>query len=144
MGRLMAIDIGKKRTGLAVTDPLQLIANGLDTIPTHEIIPYLQKYFQKEQVDKVIVGYPKQMNNIPSEAVRYVNEFRKKFEKSFPSMEMVFIDERFTSKMAFQSLIDGGLSKKQRRDKALIDKVSATIILQSYMEMKDNNITNFS
>lgn len=138
MGRLMAIDYGKKRVGIAVTDPAQIIANGLDTVPAHEIIAYLASYFSREAVDLVVVGYPRQMNNQPSEAVRYVKEFIHKFEKSFPEKKYFLMDERFTSRMAFQSMIDGGIKKKKRQDKGLIDKISATIILQSYMEMRSN------
>jgi putative Holliday junction resolvase len=124
-----------------VTDPLQIIANGLDTVPSHTLINYLKEYFSSETVELVVIGFPRQMNNEPSEAVRYIKEFIHKFEKSFPDKDYYLMDERFTSKMAFQSMIDGGLKKKKRQDKGLIDKVSATIILQSYMEMK-NNLSN--
>lgn len=140
MGRILAIDYGRKRTGIAVTDPMQMIANGLETVPSHTIIDFLKSYFLKEKVDEVVVGYPKQMNNKPSESVTFVNEFIKKFKKAFPDRELHLADERFTSKLAFQAMIDGGLKKEQRKDKALIDKVSATIILQSYMEMKQNKL----
>jgi putative Holliday junction resolvase len=143
MGRIMAIDYGRKRTGIAVTDILQLIANGLDTVASSEIINFLVKYFEKEDVELVVVGYPKQMNNTDSEAVIYVNEFIRRFEKKFPLKKYVFADERFTSKMAFQTMIDGGLKKMQRQDKSMIDKVSATIILQSYLEMRAN-LSNFN
>lgn len=135
----MAIDYGRKRVGVAVTDPMQLIANGLDTIATHTFIDFLKSYFEKERVDMVVVGYPVKLNNEPSEAIRYVNEFLKKFEQIFPEKSYFLMDERFTSKMASQAMIDGGLKKKQRQDKAMVDKVSATIILQSYMQMKDNS-----
>lgn len=138
MGRILAIDYGQKRTGLAVTDSLQLIANGLDTVPSNELIAFLQTYFNAEEVDLVVIGYPRQMNNTASEAVIYINKFIKNFEKKFPSRKYYLMDERFTSKMAFQAMIDGGVKKQQRRNKALIDKISATIILQSYMEMKQN------
>lgn len=141
MGRILAIDYGKKRVGIAVTDPAQLIANGLDTIRAQDTIDFLKKYFEKEEVELVVIGYPKQMNNMPSEAVRFVNDFIAKFEKSFPDREYRLLDERFTSKMAFQAMIDGGVKKKKRQDKSLIDKVSATLILQSWMEMR-NNISN--
>ncbi len=139
MGRIMAIDYGRKRVGVAVTDPMQLIANGLDTIATHTFIDFLKGYFEKEQVEMVVVGYPVKMNNEPSEAIRYVNEFLKKFEQIFPEKSFFLMDERFTSKMASQAMIDGGMKKKQRQDKAMVDKISATIILQSYMQMKDNS-----
>lgn len=138
MGRIIAIDYGRKRTGIAVTDSLQLIANGLQTVPSHTIIDFLNDYFNKEQVDEVVVGYPRQLNNQPSESVVFVNEFLNRFKKKFPNVSLQLYDERFTSKMAFQAMIDGGLKKKQRRDKAMIDKVSATILLQSYLESKQN------
>lgn len=134
----MAIDYGRKRVGIAVTDPMQIIANGLDTVQTHTLFDFLHKYFEEEQVDKVVIGYPLQMNNEPSEAVKYVNDFLKKFEQTFPGRSYFLMDERFTSKMATQAMVDGGLKKKQRQDKAMVDKISATIILQSYMQMKDN------
>jgi putative Holliday junction resolvase len=135
----MAIDYGRKRTGVAVTDPMQIIASGLDTIPSHSLMDFLKMYFSKEVVDEVVVGYPKQMNNTPSESVIFVDAFIKQFKKKFPEKELHLADERFTSKMAFQTMIDGGLKKKQRQNKALIDKISATIILQSYLEFKSNN-----
>ena len=138
MGRILAIDYGRKRTGIAVTDPLQIIATGLETVATHTLIDFLKNYFLKEQVDEVVIGYPKKMNNTPSEAVVYVDSFLRQFRKNFPERKIELIDERFTSKMAFQAMIDGGLKKTQRQDKALIDKISATIILQSYLENKGN------
>lgn len=138
MGRILAIDYGMKRVGLAATDPLQLIANGLNTVSTAELMKFLTDYFARERVDCVVIGYPVQMNNTPSQSVRYINEFIKKFLKRFPSIPIVQFDERFTSKMAFQAMIDGGLKKKQRQDKAMIDKVSATIILQSFLESREN------
>lgn len=134
----MAIDYGRKRVGIAVTDPMQMIANGLDTIETHTLLKFLQEYFNKEQVDTVVIGYPVKLNNEPSEAVRYINDFLKKFEQIFPKKSYFLMDERFTSKMASQAMIDGGLKKKQRQNKAMVDKISATIILQSYMQMKEN------
>ena len=136
MGRILAIDYGKKRVGLAVTDPLQIIANKLTTVPAHEIWDFLKNYFQKEEVEKVVVGYPRQMNNEASQSVLYINPFLKRFQKVYPDMEIELIDERFTSKMAFQTMIDAGLKKKDRQNKATIDAVSATIILQSYMEQQ--------
>ena len=141
MGRILAIDYGRKRVGVAVTDPLKIIANGLDTIHSKDIIAFLKDYFSKEEVETVVIGFPKQLNNLPSESVIYVNEFISHFKKNFPEMKYELMDERFTSKMAFQTMIDGGLKKKQRQDKALIDKVSATIILQSYLEQLNNNFT---
>lgn len=138
MARILSIDYGKKRVGLAVTDPLQIIANRLDTIPTYTIWDFLKEYFEKEKVETVVVGYPKQMNNQASEAVRYINPFLKKFQVQFPGIQLEIFDERFTSKMAFQSMIDGGLGKQKRQDKALVDSISATIILQGYLEQKRN------
>lgn len=138
MGRILALDYGRKRIGVAITDPLQIIANGVDTIPAGKAIEFLTKYFETKEVDLVIVGFPKQMNNQESEVVIYLNAFVKEFKKKFPEMPVEFIDERFTSKMASQAIRDAGASKKIRRDKALIDKVSATIILQSYLELRNN------
>jgi putative holliday junction resolvase len=138
MARILAIDYGRKRVGLAVTDPSQIIANRLTTVPTHTIWDFLTDYFCKEKVEVVVVGYPKQMNNEASEAVRYINPFLKKFQIQYPEMKLEIYDERFTSKMAFQTMIDGGLKKQKRQDKALIDGISATIILQSYLEQKRN------
>lgn len=136
MGRILAIDYGKKRVGLAVTDPMQIIANKLTTVPSHQIFDFLKDYFQKEQVEQVVIGYPLQMNNEASEAVLYINPFLKRFQKLFPNMPIEQVDERFTSRMAFQTMIDAGLKKKDRQNKATIDAVSATIILQSYLEQK--------
>ncbi len=135
MGRIMAIDYGKKRVGVAVTDPLQLIANRLDTVKTDLIWRFLDEYFSKQVVDLVLVGYPVQLNNQPSEALRYINPFVQKFQQKY-SVEIKQVDERFSSKMAFQSMIDAGLRKSQRQDKGTIDGVSATILLQSYLEQK--------
>jgi putative Holliday junction resolvase len=139
MGRILAIDYGQKRTGLAVTDPLQIIANSLITVPSNELIVFLQSYFIANEVELVVIGYPRQMNNTDSQAVVFIDGFLKNFKKKFPTMKFYLMDERFTSKMALQTMIDGGVKKQQRRDKALIDRISATIILQSYMEMRDNN-----
>jgi putative Holliday junction resolvase len=134
VGRILAIDYGRKRVGLAVTDPSKIIANKLTTVATHEIWQFLEQYLKKEKVDQVIVGYPRQMNNEPSEAVLYINPFLKRFQKVYPDMPLELVDERFTSKMAFRTMIDAGLKKKARQNKELVDAVSATIILQSYME----------
>jgi putative holliday junction resolvase len=142
LGRILALDYGRKRVGIAVTDTLQLIANGLDTVPSATIINFLKQYFEKERVELVVIGYPLQMNNEPSEAVLFIDQFIDGFKKKFPEMKFYLMDERFTSKMASRAMIDGGLKKKKRQDKWLIDKVSATIILQSYLEMR-NNIQNF-
>lgn len=134
LGRILAIDYGKKRTGIAVTDELRLIASGLTTIQTSDIIPFLMEYLNKEVVDVIVVGEPKQMNNAPSESEALIVPFVQEITKHFPKLPIKRQDERFTSKMAFQTMLDSGLKKKQRRNKALIDEISATIILQSYME----------
>ena len=139
MSRILAIDYGKKRIGLAVSDPMQLIANRLTTIPSHTIWEFLSDYFMKENVETVVVGYPRQMNNEASDAVRYINPFLKKFQIKYPGVKLELQDERFTSKMAFQTMIDGGLKKQKRQDKSIIDGVSATIILQGYLELKRNS-----
>ncbi len=134
MARLLAIDYGRKRTGIAVSDPLQLIATPLDTVSSAQVFDFLKSYVAREEVEKIIVGYPLTLKNEASEALMYVNPFLKKLQKELPTIPVVTFDERFTSKMAFQSMIDGGLKKKQRQDKAMVDKISAAIILQSYME----------
>ncbi|MEE4198570.1 MAG: Holliday junction resolvase RuvX [Bacteroidales bacterium] len=136
MGRILAIDYGRKRVGLAVTDPLQMIANSLTTIHAKDIWNFLSEYLTKETVDCIVVGYPRQMNNQASEAVRYINPFLKRLQKLYPQLEIHLVDERFTSKMAHQTMIDAGLGKKARQNKALVDTISATIILQSYLEQK--------
>ncbi|MBN1819612.1 MAG: Holliday junction resolvase RuvX [Prolixibacteraceae bacterium] len=136
MGRILAVDYGKKRVGLAVTDPLQIIANKLDTVRTHDLWQFLTEYLRMEQIDCIVVGYPKQMNNQASEAVRYINPFLKKLKLTYPEIPVELVDERFTSKLAFQAMIDGGLKKKARQNKELVDSISATIILQSYLEQK--------
>ena len=136
MGRILAIDYGRKRIGLAVTDPLQIIANSLTTIHSKDIWSFLAEYLEKENVECIVVGYPKQMNNQASEAVRFINPFLKKLTKTYPDMLVKQVDERFTSKIAHQTMIDAGLKKKARQNKALVDTISATIILQSYLEQR--------
>ena len=138
MGRILAIDYGKKRVGVAVTDPSQIIASPLETVLSHEIFDFLKKYMEKEQVDCIVVGYPRQMNNEPSESVRYINPFLKGLERKFPEMNIQLFDERFTSKIAFQAMIDGGVKKQKRRDKAMVDRISASLILQSFLEHRQN------
>jgi len=134
MGRVLAIDYGNKRVGLAVTDPLKIIATRLTTVSANEIWNFLSDYFAREDVEMVLVGYPRQLNNEPSEAIRYINPFLRKFQQVYPEMPLKQMDERFTSQMAFQTMIDAGVKKKDRQNKATIDGVSATIILQSYLE----------
>lgn len=136
MGRLVAIDFGQKRVGIAVSDPLQMIANGLTTVATGEIFDFLRKYVATEKVDAFIVGLPKQMNNEDSESMKYITPFVNGLRNNFKEIEVHMFDERFTSKMAQQTMIDSGLGKKDRQNKGLIDQISATIILQSFMESK--------
>lgn len=136
MSRILSIDYGKKKTGIAVTDPMQIIANGLTTVETSKIWEFLADYLSKNEVERLIIGLPKQMNNEPSESMKYINPFVGRFKKLYPNIPVEFVDERFTSKLAFQAMIDGGLKKKERQNKALVDEISATIILQSYLETK--------
>ncbi|MEN2488532.1 Holliday junction resolvase RuvX [Flavobacterium sp. B11] len=136
MPRILSIDYGQKRTGIAVTDEMQIIASGLTTIPTHTLIDFLKDYFAKEKVEAVLIGEPKQMNGLPSESASVINGFVTHFSNIFPDMKVIRVDERFTSKMAFQTMIDSGLNKKQRQNKGLIDEISATILLQDYLSAK--------
>ncbi len=136
MPRILAIDYGLKRTGIAVTDELQIIASGLTTIPSETAIAFLKDYFEKENVAKVLIGEPKQMNNEPSQSAEIIEKFVRQFKGAFPKMDLMRVDERFTSKMAFQTMIDSGLKKKQRQNKGLIDEISATIMLQDYLTRK--------
>lgn len=136
MPRILAIDYGKKRTGLAVSDPLQIVAGPLETVPTSTLIPYLTAYFSKEQVETVVIGHPKQLNNEDSESMQYIRPFMAQFKKAFPAMPLVEYDERFTSVIAHRAMIDGGMKKKQRQDKAVVDKLAACIILEDYMESR--------
>lgn len=133
MARILAIDYGLKRTGIAVTDELQIIASGLTTIATKEIFEFLKDYTKKEEVELFIVGEPKQMDNTVSESEMLIQPFLAKLQKVFPNIQVKRVDERFTSKMALKTMIDSGLKKGQRKNKALIDEISATIILQSYL-----------
>ena len=139
MARILAIDYGTKRTGMAVTDPEKIIATGLATVPSHAIIDYLKKYLSENEVECFVVGEPKQMNNLPSESAKSVNGFIRLLNKKFPDVSIKRMDERFTSKMAVQTLINSGLKKKDRQNKALLNEVSATIILQSYLESIKKN-----
>lgn len=129
----MAIDYGGKRTGIAVTDEMQIIASGLTTVETKNIFSFLENYFKNENVSKIIVGEPKRMNNEASSIGPEINKFVDKLAKLYPQIEIIRIDERFTSKIAFQTMIDSGLKKKQRQNKALVDEIAATILLQDYM-----------
>lgn len=136
MGRVLAIDYGKKRTGIAVTDPLQIIAGGLCTIATGELFTFLANYLQQEQVDVVVVGYPRQTNGADSENMQRITPFVNRLRKLYPTLPVEMYDERFTSVLAHRVMIDSGIGKKARQDKALVDKISATIILEDYLESK--------
>ena len=136
MGRIIAIDYGKKRVGIAVTDPCQIIANSLTTVRSHEVLQFLSDYCSK--VDLIVVGHPKQMDNMDSESMTYIKPFLTALGRKLPDIPVVMYDERFTSVLAHKAMIEGGAKKKQRQDKAIIDAISATIILQSYMESQRN------
>ena len=138
MSRILAIDYGRKRTGIAVTDPLQIIANGLTTVQTSTLIPFLKEYMSREPVERIVMGWPTQTNGEASENLQRVKQCAKQLEKQFPDIPLDFYDERFTSVLAHQAMLTGGLGQKRRRDKALVDEISATIILQSWMEQKKN------
>lgn len=133
MGRILAIDYGKKRTGLAATDPLRITAQPLQTIPTHTLFDWLTDYFSREQVDEVVIGKPTQMSGADSESMQYIGPFVSAFKKRFPEKKLVMYDERFTSVLAHRAMIDGGMKKKQRQDKAVVDKIAACIILEDYL-----------
>jgi putative Holliday junction resolvase len=133
LARVLALDFGKVRTGIAVTDELQLIASGLTTVDTKDLLKFLEEYIKKESVERFVVGLPKQMDNTASESEVLIQDFLKQLSAKFPAMPVERQDERFTSKMAFQSMLDSGIKKKKRRDKALVDEISATLILQAYL-----------
>ena len=136
MSRIIAIDYGRKRTGLAVTDTMQIIANGLCTVPSGEAVDFLKDYVSKDSVDIFVVGLPRQMNNEPSENMRHVEAFVNRLRKVIPEIPVEYYDERFTSAIAHKAMIEGGLKKKKRQDKALVDEISAVLILQDYLEKK--------
>lgn len=136
MARILSIDYGKKRTGLAVTDPLQLIARGLATVSTSELFDWLKAYIAREPVERIVIGEPRQPNGQPSENLARVQQFVNRWRKAVPDVPIEFYDERFTSVIAHQAMIDGGLRKKARQDKALVDEISATIILEDYMRSR--------
>lgn len=138
MGRIMAIDYGKVRTGLAVTDPVRIIATALTTVETPTLLAYIKEYCAREEVDIFVVGEAKHMDNSPSESMQYIEPFVKQLAEIFPDKEIARVDERFTSKMAFQTMIDSGLKKKQRQNKGMIDQIAATLILQTYMNTINN------
>ena len=136
MARILSIDYGKKRTGIAVTDPLQIIAGGLATVSTSELFDWLKTYLSKEQVERIVIGEPRQPNGQPSENLARVQQFVNRWRKAMPDVPIEFFDERFTSVLAHQAMLDGGLKKKARQDKALVDEISATIILEDYLRSK--------
>ena len=138
MSRIMAIDLGRKRSGIAVTDPLQIIANGLTTVESHKLVDFVLDYVKREEVEQIVIGEPKDMKNNPSDCSKYIEPIVNRLKKLLPDMKIVRYDERFTSVMAHQTMIDAGLSKSKRQDKELVDTIAATIILQSYM----NSIKN--
>jgi putative Holliday junction resolvase len=142
MGRILAIDYGTKRIGLAVTDPLQIFASPLNTVSPKDFDSFIEDYVKKEEVDAFVIGYPVQMNNQPSESVKYINPFVKKLKKKFPEKHIYLVDERFTSQMAFRTMQDGGVKKKDRQDKSMIDKISASIFLQSFLDSRSNKTEN--
>ena len=137
MARILSIDYGKRRTGLAVTDPLQIIPNGLATVATSTLIDFLKDYLSRESVERVVIGEPRQMNGEASENLARVQQFVVRFKKLFPTVPIEFYDERFTSVLAHRAIIDSGIGKKARRNKALVDEISATIILQDYLQMRN-------
>ena len=136
MGRILSIDYGKKRTGLAVTDPLQLIAGGLATVSTSDLFNYLQAYISREPVERIVIGEPRQPNGQPSENLARVQQFVNRWRRAMPAIPIEYYDERFTSVLAHQAMLDAGLKKKARQDKALVDEISATIILEDYLRAK--------
>lgn len=144
MGRIISIDYGRKRTGLAVTDPLRIIAGVLETVETKQLEKYLADYFSKNDVDIIVVGKPSQMNGQPSETMRYIEPLVGRLRHAYPDKEVVLYDERFTSVMAHRTMLESGIGKMARRDKALVDRISATIILQSYMDSIQYNADRFS
>ncbi len=142
MGRILAIDYGTKRIGLAVTDPLQIFASPLNTVSPNEFDNFISGYLKTEEVEAFVIGYPVQMNNLPSESIKYINPFIKKLKKAFPEKHIHLVDERFTSQMALRTMIDGGVKKRDRQDKSMVDKISASIILQSFLDNRSNRTEN--
>ncbi|MBR3453625.1 MAG: Holliday junction resolvase RuvX [Muribaculaceae bacterium] len=134
MGRIMGIDYGRKRTGVAVTDPLQIVAGNLTTVPTHTLMQFIKDYIGREQVDRIVVGRPTQLNGEPSESMKYITPFVNRLRKELPLIPVVMYDERFTSTIAHRAMIDGGMKKSDRRDKSRVDAIAATIILNDYLQ----------
>jgi len=140
LARILAIDYGTKRVGIAVTDPTQMIASGLTTVKTHELLDFLKDYFINEEVESLVIGNPRKMNNTASESFKYIKEFETAFKRRFPDIPVIWVDERFTSSLAMDTMIRGGMKKKERQVKENTDKISAAIILQSYLEQKNIKI----
>ena len=138
MPRIIAIDYGKKRSGLAVTDPLKIIATGLATVETEKLVRYLKAYFEKEEVEEIIIGYPKNLDGSDTDITKKVEKLFSQLQKLFPGKKTILVDERYTSKMAFQSMLDSGMKKKDRQNKATIDQISATILLQGYLDRTEH------
>lgn len=143
MGRILALDFGLKRTGVAETDDLKLIASGLDTISSTEIVEFIQRYNQQHSLDTIVIGLPKRLNNEDTHSTQNVNALAQHLKKTFPSVTIEMVDERFTSKMASSAMFQAGLGKQKRKQKELVDKVSATLILQSYLEQQRNQFSTF-
>ncbi len=140
MGRILGIDYGRKRTGVAVTDPLQIVAGNLATVPTHTLMQFIKDYMSREQVELIVIGQPTQLNGEPSESMKYITPFVNRLRKEMPDMPIVMYDERFTSTIAHQAMIDGGMKKSDRRDKARVDAIAATIILNDYLQSKHHQL----
>ncbi|MBQ3364952.1 MAG: Holliday junction resolvase RuvX [Muribaculaceae bacterium] len=142
MGRIMGIDYGRKRTGVAVTDPLKIVAGNLATVPTHTLMQFIKDYIAKEQVERIVIGQPTQLNGEPSESMKYITPFVERLRKELPEMPVVMYDERFTSTIAHRAMLDGGMKKSDRRDKSRVDAIAATIILNDYLQSKFNQPDN--
>lgn len=142
MARIMGIDYGRKRTGVAVTDPLQIIAGNLATVPTHALMQFIKDYTAREAVECIVVGQPSQLNGQPSESMRYITPFVNRLKAELPGVPVVMYDERFTSSIAHQAMIDGGMKKSDRRDKARVDAIAATIILNDYLQSRMNRLNH--
>ena len=138
MARILGIDYGRKRTGIAVTDPLQIVANSLATVPTHTLLDYIKNYVAQEAVEAIVIGQPTQLNGQPSESMHYITPFVKKLQKEMPQMPVIMYDERFTSTIAHQAMLDGGMKKSDRQDKNRVDAIAATIILNDYLQSKSH------
>ena len=144
MGRILGIDYGRKRTGVAVTDSLKIVAGNLATVPTHTLMQFIKDYIAREQVERIVIGQPTQLNGEPSESMRYITPFVNRLRKELPEMPVVMYDERFTSTIAHQAMIDGGMKKSDRRDKSRVDSIAATIILNDYLQSIFNQSDNIT